>query len=979
MATVQRRLVCGPQSKESGGLYRFPLIPVHGVPLMKPIVDDWKRVEKFQARPDDILISTYPKAGTTWIQEIVDCIMNDGKLEKTSRAPTHVRSPFMELSLPSPFPCGIDDLEKTPSPRLVKTHLPYELVPKSLWEQKCKTIYVARNAKDNLVSYFFFSKMCTILPDPGTLDQYLESFLKGDVPWGSWFDHVIGWWNARDKQVILYLFYEDMKENPKQEIQKVIKFLEKNLSDEVVENICQHTSFKAMKENPMANQTSFPVFDHKVSPFMRKGTSYAQLSKTSSPLVDTRLQQAYSLPLAARVLSYSTSSKGFLSLLFHSSKVTFNNVPEAVCYRYPLHLVNGVPLMKPIVDDWERVETFQAKPDDILIATYPKAGTTWMQEIVDSIMNNGELEKNQRGPTHERSPFLEYSLPPIPSGVDLLNVTPSPRLVKTHLPYKLVPKSFWEQKCKAIYVARNAKDNMVSYYFFELMCKTHPDPGTWEQYVEKFLKGDMAWGSWFDHVIGWWNAKDRHNILYVFYEDMKEDPQREIRKVMKFLGKNLSDETLEKIYRHTSFTAMKENPMANYTSVSGHIMDQNLSPFMRKGQVADWKNYFTESQNKHFDEEYEKKMRGTDLKFRESRQLLEGWEKFRVTKYREQGGLRGGKVSFHPICLPYFEGVIQDGVVNIADSHNKFTIPIGEQLVTFINVPEEVCYRYPLHLVNGVPLMKPIVDDWERVETFQAKPDDILIATYPKAGTTWMQEIVDSIMNNGELEKNQRGPTHERSPFLELSLPPIPSGIDLLNVTPSPRLVKTHLPYKLVPKSLWEKKCKAIYVARNAKDNMVSYYFFELMCKTQPDPGTWEQYVEKFLKGDMAWGSWFDHVIGWWNAKDRHNILYMFYEDMKEDPQREIRKVMNFLGKNLSDETLEKIYRHTSFTSMKENPMANYSCFSGNLMDQNLSPFMRKGQVADWMNYFTESQNKHFDEEYEKKMRGTDLKFRTHI
>ncbi|CAJ0968594.1 unnamed protein product [Ranitomeya imitator] len=302
-------------------------------------------------------------------------------------------------------------------------------------------------------------------------------------------------------------------------------------------------------------------------------------------------------------------------------------------------------------------------------------------------------------------------------------------------------------------------------------------------------------------------------------------------------------------------------------------------------------------------------------------------------------------------------------------------------------VPEGTFYRFPLIPVHGVPLMKPIATSWERIEKFQARPDDLLIATYPKAGTTWMQEIIDSIMNEGEVEKTKRAPTHVRSPFLEICSPPpvpsgeytVPSGIDLLEVTPSPRLVKTHLPYELVPESFWKEKCKTIYVARNAKDNAVSYYFFDVMNKTQPDPGTWEEYVQKFLKGDVAWGSWFDHVLGWWKAREKHEILYMFYEDMKEDPKREIRKVMKFLGKKLSEESVEKIYKHTSFSAMKENPMANYSSLPDNVLDQSLSPFMRKGEVADWMNHFTISQNKIFDEEYQRKMKGSTLKFRSNI
>ncbi|XP_041432894.1 sulfotransferase 1C4 isoform X1 [Xenopus laevis] len=274
-------------------------------------------------------------------------------------------------------------------------------------------------------------------------------------------------------------------------------------------------------------------------------------------------------------------------------------------FQFTMGHIEGVSLPSTLCDVWDSICNFQAREDDILIATYPKAGTTWMQEIVDLILQEGDVQKSMRAPIFIKVPFIEIVPPkPMPSGVELAQKMASPRILKTHFPINLVPPSFLEKKVKVVYVARNAKDCMVSYYYFQKMNKILPDPGTWDSYFSAFLAGDVPWGSWFDHVIGWWKAVDKHQILFIFYEDMIKDPMHEIRKVMKFLGKDLSDEVLENIKYRTSFQAMKENPMSNYTTLPKAIFDQTISPFMRKGTVGDWKTHFSVAQNIIFDEEY---------------------------------------------------------------------------------------------------------------------------------------------------------------------------------------------------------------------------------------------------------------------------------------------------------------------------------------------------------------------------------------
>uniref|UniRef100_A0A672ISI8 Sulfotransferase n=1 Tax=Salarias fasciatus TaxID=181472 RepID=A0A672ISI8_SALFA len=279
---------------------------------------------------------------------------------------------------------------------------------------------------------------------------------------------------------------------------------------------------------------------------------------------------------------------------------------------------HGVSMINMFTENWENIQNFQARPDDILIATYPKAGTTWVSNTLD-LLHFGQREKPI--PLHKRVAFMEKmgfvdGFLFVCSGVDLADKLPtSPRLIKTHLPVQFVPKSFWEQKSRIVYIARNAKDNVVSYFHFDRMNKAHPEPGDWSSYLQRFKQGKMVFGSWYDHVSNWWKKKQTYsNLHYMFFEDMVEDTGREIDKLCSFLGLTPSVEEKTRIVGEVHFDKMKNDEMANYSTISD--FDFKVSPFMRKGKVGDWKNHFTVAQNEEFDEDYKTKMKDPTLQFR---------------------------------------------------------------------------------------------------------------------------------------------------------------------------------------------------------------------------------------------------------------------------------------------------------------------------------------------------------------------------
>uniref|UniRef100_A0A8C3TNN4 Sulfotransferase n=1 Tax=Catharus ustulatus TaxID=91951 RepID=A0A8C3TNN4_CATUS len=286
--------------------------------------------------------------------------------------------------------------------------------------------------------------------------------------------------------------------------------------------------------------------------------------------------------------------------------------------RQELGSLHGIPLFKSFIEGWPQVKAFKARPDDLLISTYPKSCTTWLSEIMDMIYHDGNVEKCRRDAIYNRVPFLEMKVSKGLSG-ELpqwpLSLSPSGLVGRRH---HSVPLKHILGSPQIVYMARNPKDVVISYYFFHQMAMIHPDPGTKAEFLENFMAGKVAYGSWYDHVREWWEKRQEKKILYLFYEDMKKDPRREVQKILQFLGKELAEGTVERILHHTSFQEMKKNPAANYETMLPTLMDHSLSlplPPERWGISGDWKNHFTVAQNERFNQHYQEHMAGSDLHF----------------------------------------------------------------------------------------------------------------------------------------------------------------------------------------------------------------------------------------------------------------------------------------------------------------------------------------------------------------------------
>ncbi|XP_062996150.1 sulfotransferase 2B1-like isoform X1 [Elgaria multicarinata webbii] len=253
---------------------------------------------------------------------------------------------------------------------------------------------------------------------------------------------------------------------------------------------------------------------------------------------------------------------------------------------------------------------FQLLDDDVLNVTYPKSGTNWMGEILGLIWHNGDPSWVRSSVVWERSPWIEAS-----DGMKIALASPPPRLMASHLPFQLFPKSFLQSKAKVVYTLRNPKDVLVSFYHYSKCCKIFKDPGTVEEFLEEFLSGNVVYGSWFDHVKSWLEVKGRPNVFFNSYEDLQQDLRGSVEKICHFLGKELNSQQIDSVVENASFQKMKDNPKSNFTTLPDDFLDHKKGKLLRKGIVGDWKNLLTVAQSERFDRVYQEKMKGVSVTF----------------------------------------------------------------------------------------------------------------------------------------------------------------------------------------------------------------------------------------------------------------------------------------------------------------------------------------------------------------------------
>ncbi|CAN1220569.1 Cytosolic sulfotransferase 5 [Linum perenne] len=260
---------------------------------------------------------------------------------------------------------------------------------------------------------------------------------------------------------------------------------------------------------------------------------------------------------------------------------------------------------------------FQPARDDVVVlASMPKAGTTWLKSLSHCILFRDVEEEDDLLTTtnpHNCVPTFESTLF-IGEPSEFPAIDPDRQLFHTHVPYNNLPDSIKNHSrgCKLVYVAREPKDTLVSaWHFYNKILRPFPI----ERAVENFCSGMVPYGPFHEHMLEYWEQSKRSpdKVMFIKYEDLRRDPKPHVRKLASFMGrpfKEADDVEVEKVIWRSSFDRLKDLDVNKDNNTKPHRPN---SHFFRRGEVGDWRNHLTSEMAERIDDVTRVKLQGTGL------------------------------------------------------------------------------------------------------------------------------------------------------------------------------------------------------------------------------------------------------------------------------------------------------------------------------------------------------------------------------
>jgi hypothetical protein len=222
---------------------------------------------------------------------------------------------------------------------------------------------------------------------------------------------------------------------------------------------------------------------------------------------------------------------------------------------------------------------FAVYPDDTFVVSYPRSGNTWTRFLIANLVH-----------TDKEVSFtnIEKLIPDTSSQSNrALKTTPRPRIIKTH-------EYFDHRYPKIIYIVRDPRDVVLSYYDFQRKYMQIDDGYPLGQYVDDFVSGKLisiGWGTWGENVASWMYTRGkRDNFLLLRYEDMMRDTSSELVRIAQFMGIDPTADRLQRAIEHSSADRMRALEKLEEDKWVATKNRRKDIPFVRVAKSGGWRS-----------------------------------------------------------------------------------------------------------------------------------------------------------------------------------------------------------------------------------------------------------------------------------------------------------------------------------------------------------------------------------------------------
>jgi aryl sulfotransferase len=262
--------------------------------------------------------------------------------------------------------------------------------------------------------------------------------------------------------------------------------------------------------------------------------------------------------------------------------------------------ITGPTVVRNNLLDSTRWQYVAERNGDVVIATWAKAGTTWVQQIVAQLV----LGSQDTPSLNQISPWVEHRFVPLRAMCEALEAQTHTRFMKTHLPATAL---CLKPGTRYLFVGRDGRDVLWSWYnhhrnlnerFYEIVSS---DPGSSAPYMaaptadvrEYFLKwlhedGYPLWPFW-AHVRSWWALRNLPNVMLLHFDDLKQDLAGSIARIAAFIGVHISPADSAHVASRCTFAYMKARA-SELLPEQGRIMVGGAESFINRGEGGGWRD-----------------------------------------------------------------------------------------------------------------------------------------------------------------------------------------------------------------------------------------------------------------------------------------------------------------------------------------------------------------------------------------------------